>query len=65
VLECAVQAVVRLHAVHLVIGSNYQLVQRVAVDAKSRSADADADARKAISAYCEGELLNGTLDARA
>src|SRR6185369_11383105 len=58
-------SVVRLHPVHLIIGSDYQLVQRVAVDAKSRGPHADADAGEAISAYCEGELRNSTLDTRA
>src|SRR6185369_3500302 len=52
--------VVRLHAIHLVIGSNYQLVQRVPVDAKSRGAHADADTREAIPADCQRKLGNRT-----
>jgi len=55
----------RLHAIHLVIGGDYQLVQRVAVDAKSRGADADADPREAIPADCQRELGHSTLDAPA
>src|SRR3569832_1132263 len=43
-------AMARLHAVHLVIGGDNELVQGVAVDAKRRRADANADARETIPA---------------
>ena len=41
--------VARFHAVHLVISGDYELVQRVAVDAKRRRPDADSHTRKTIS----------------
>jgi hypothetical protein len=43
------RSVTRFHAVHLVIGGDHELVQRVAVDAKRGRPDTDPDPRKTIS----------------
>src|SRR5690242_16447974 len=59
------RSVGRLHTIHLVIGGDDQLVQRLAVDAKRRGTDTDADARRTVPSDRERELRNRRLDARA
>src|ERR1043166_625213 len=59
------RSVGRLHTIHLVIGGDDQLVQRLAVDAERRGTDTDADARRAIPSDRERELRDRSLDARA
>ena len=41
----------RFHAVHLVISGNYELVQRIAVNAKRRRPDTNSDTRKPVSPH--------------
>jgi hypothetical protein len=49
----ALQPMVRFHPVHCLIGGNYELVQRFAVDPKRCRTHADSNPRRSIFSHCE------------
>src|SRR6185437_8271248 len=55
--------VVRLHAIHLVVGGDDELVQGVAIDAEGGSPNADPDACEAVPAEWHRKLRHRAFDA--